>query len=267
MSSRLFVATLSKQAAAVSRRATFQSAAARVAPQLVRMGAIAGSRTFATSRSGKRLKEVLKSELKISNAIPNELDSSYKDFIDRNGFQILESEGTSNVQLIKQGDNGETIRVFFDIDEVTDVPMSQVSEEGVEAEFEEGFEGEAEALDSLLCNIKVLIEKPATNDGLFINLFLQNTENSFMIDFVNHQEDVKQFLEEQILKKGEFIDKFKYQGPRFSDLDESVQTEFENYLAAKGIDDELADFIISYSEFKEENEYRSWLSSLTKFLN
>ena len=88
-----------------------------------------------------------------------------------------------------------------------------------------------------------------------------------MIDFVNHQEDVKQFLEEQILKKGEFIDKFKYQGPRFSDLDESVQTEFENYLAAKGIDDELADFIISYSEFKEENEYRSWLSSLTKFLN
>lgn len=219
------------------------------------------------TESGKKLKEVLKSELKISNAIPNELDSSYKDFVDRSGFEILEKEGTSNVQLIKQSDNGETIRIFFDIDEVTDVPMSQVSEEGVEGEFEEGFEGEAEALDSLLCNIKVLIEKPATNDGLFINLFLQNTENSFMIDFVNHQDDVQSFLQDEILKKGEFVDKFKYQGPRFSDLDESVQTEFENYLAAKGIDDELADFIISYSEYKEENEYRTWLSSLTKFLN
>lgn len=128
-------------------------------------------------------------------------------------------------------------------------------------------EEEVESLDSLLCNVRVLIEKPNTNDGLLLNLFLQASESSFLIDFVNYQNNVSTLLNDQILPKNEFIDKFRYQGPRFSDLDESVQTGFETYLQSKGIDDELAEFIISFSEFKEEKEYRNWLGDLTKFLN
>ncbi|CAN3360571.1 mitochondrial acidic protein Mam33p [Diutina catenulata] len=237
--------------------------ARRSAIQLVRPAQRSFVATPARFNAAANLKEVLKSELKISSAIPNELEPAYSEFIESNGYQVIATEGTSNVQLVKEkGD--ETIRIFFDIDEVTDIPMGQTAE-GEQA-FEDDFDAQADSLDSLLCNIKVLVEKPSQNDGLFINLFLQNTENSFMIDFVNYQNDVQSFLKDQILAKNEFIDKVKYQGPRFSDLDESLQVEFENYLAAKGLDDELADFIVAFSEFKEENEYRTWLSNLAKFV-
>lgn len=208
------------------------------------------------------LKEVLKSELKICSAIPNELEPNYQQFLEQNGYKLIANEGTSNVQLVKEkGD--EVIRVFFDIDEVTDIPIGQLAE--TEGAYEDDLEAEADSLDSLLCNIKVLVEKPAQNDGLFVNLFMQNTDELFSVDFINYQADVKQFLNE-IASSNEFIDKFKYQGPRFSDLDESLQTEFENYLAARGVNDELADFIVAFSEYKEENEYRTWLLNLAKFV-
>jgi complement component 1 Q subcomponent-binding protein len=213
------------------------------------------------SSASVQLKDVLKSELKISKAIPNELDQSYLDFLDKSGFKVEESEGKSNVQLVKTGDNGEIIRVFFDIDEVTDIPMNETN-----GEEEMDMEEEMESLDSLLCNVRVMVENPSKNDALFMNLFLQGSEASFLVDFVNYKTDASKFLSEDILTRGEYVDKFDYQGPRFSDLDESLQTGFETYLEECGISEELAEFIIGYSEFKEEREYRKWLGDLESFL-
>lgn len=226
------------------------------------------SSTSAVNSPANQLNEVLKSELKISSTIPNELDPLYQEYLTTTGFEVIEVEGQSNVQLKKTLDNGEVIRIFFDIDEVTDIPLNedQFGEEEGANENIEDIEDEVDSLDSLLCNVKVLIENPSKNNGLFLNLFLQGSESSFMIDFVNHQSDVSSFLQNDILAKGEFINKFKYQGPRFSDLDESVQTGFETYLDSKGVNDNLAEFIISFSEFKEEKEYRKWLSDLSSYL-
>ncbi|ODV79731.1 mitochondrial glyco protein [Suhomyces tanzawaensis NRRL Y-17324] len=231
--------------------------------------AVPAIRAFSQARvqhadSGKKLQEVLKSELKISKAIPNDLESTYQEFLDQSGFQVVASEGNSNVELVKTLDNGEIVRVFFDIDEVTDSPMPQLPEG---EEFGETFEEEADALDSMLCNVKVVIEKSENNTGLLFNLYLQNTESSFMIDFVLPKNNIKEFLASKVAQEGEFADKFQYQGPRFSDLDESVQTEFEGYLSTKGLNEDLADFIVAFSENKEENEYRGWLSNLVKFFN
>lgn len=218
---------------------------------------------FNSTSATKQLKEVLKSELKISNTIPNELDPLYSEYLQTSGFEVVDTEGLSNVQLKKTLDNGEVIRVFFDIDEVTDVPLNDtpIEEEGQA----ESFDDELDSLDSLLCNVRVLIENPADNKGLFLNLFLQGSENSFLIDYINYKDDVASFLQNEVAK-GEFLDKFRYQGPRFSDLDESVQTGFESYLDSKGINDNLAEFILSFSEFKEEKEYRKWLTDLASYL-
>ena len=259
MSSRMLTSTLRQSTRNLGK--TFVANNLRMAPQLVRSSPILISKFNYSTTPDKQLKEVLKQELKLSNSIPNELDPVYQEFANKSGYKVIETEGNSNIQLVKEDESGETIRIFFDIDEVTDIPVSEPTAE--EMDMEE----EVESLDSLLCNVRVLIEKPNSNDGLLLNLFLQASESSFLIDFVNYQNNVSTLLNDQILSKNEFIDKFKYQGPRFSDLDESVQTGFETYLQSKGIDDELAEFIISFSEFKEEKEYRNWLSDLTKFLN
>ncbi|KAI5949296.1 MAM33 [Candida jiufengensis] len=206
------------------------------------------------------LDEVIKTESKMVEAIPNELDNVYQEFLKQSGFKLISNPGNANVELVKTDSaTGNKIHVYFDIDEVTDIPTEELTEV-------EDLENEASALDQILCNVKILIENESKNSGLFLNLFLQNTESSFMIDFVNVSNDVKQFLS-NITKDNEFIDKFNYQGPKFAELDESLQTEFENYLVAKGIDNELADFIVAFSDFKEENEYRGWLNDVSKFLN
>lgn len=208
------------------------------------------------------LNEVVKAESKISEAIPNELDQVYQEFLNTSGFEVVSTPGTASVELVKKdADTGNILHVYFDIDEVTDIPTEDL------AALESGdLEEEANQLDQLLCNVKILVENPSNNSGLFLNLFLQNTESSFMIDFVNVQEDVRSFIK-AIKEENEFIDKFKYQGPKFAELDESLQTEFENYLVAKGIDNELADFIVAFSDYKEEGEYRTWLNAVSKFLN
>lgn len=249
--------------------ATVRTAARRAVPTLrsaipkIALAQFASTRTFiatpARFNAATEVKEILREESKLSAALPNELEPAYQEFLNANGYKVIAKEGTSNVQLVKEkGD--ETIRIFFDIDEVTDIPMGEEQEASVD------FDQDVEALDSLLCNIKVLIEKPALNDGMFMNLFLQNTEEAFMVDFINYQSDVKSLLNDQILANNEFVDKVKYQGPRFSDLDPALQTALEQYLQTKGLDSELADFIVAYSEYKEENEYRQWLKNLEKFI-
>ena len=231
----------------------------RLAPQFTPMICAIPRAFYSTPKS--QLLEVLKQELKVSNTIPNELDSVYKDFIKNSGFEVIEKEGKSNVQLVKKDEEENNIRIFFDIDEVTDIPVSESASE--EADMED----ELESLDSLLCNVRVIVEKPGQDKGLLLNLFLQSSEASFLVDFVNYQDNISEFINDSVLKKNEFVDKFRYQGPRFSDLDESVQTAFENYLQSKGVNDELAEFIISFSEYKEEKEYRNWLTTLANFLS
>ncbi|CAK9442237.1 uncharacterized protein LODBEIA_P59800 [Lodderomyces beijingensis] len=208
------------------------------------------------------LDQVLKAESKLIETAPNELESTYQDFLSSNGFKLISKPGAANVELVKtDADTGNVIHVYFDIDEVTDIPTEDL--EGLE---NGDLEGEIDSLDSMLCNIKVLVENGKNNSGLFLSLFLQNTESSFMIDYVNVHNDVQKFLK-TIQEQNEFVDKFNYQGPKFSDLDESLQTEFENYLVAKGIDSDLADFIVAYSDVKEEDEYRNWIKDVSKFLN
>lgn len=266
MSSRLLSTTLRQS----SKRLVRALETPRAAQTLMKVSAASSlhyNPVRYSSSAVSKLRDVFKSEFKISNTIPNEFDQSLEDYLQSSGFEIIEKDGFSNVQLKKTTDDGEVISVFFDIDEVTDVPLNEnnLDFENEESNIED-IEEEIDSLDSLLCSVKVLIENPANNNGLFFNLFLQGSESSFMIDFVNFQSNVSSFVNDSILPKGEFIDKFKYQGPRFSDLDESLQTSFENYLDAKGIDNNLAEFILSFSEYKEEKEYRKWLTDISSYL-
>ncbi|KAK6464318.1 mitochondrial acidic matrix protein [Scheffersomyces coipomensis] len=225
------------------------------------------------------LTNVLQSELKVTNTIPNTLDSIYEGFLVENKWDLIEKDGQSVIELKKTLEDGKIIRVFFDIEQITDTPYSEFDgedgefdgENGSSAELEENehdfdqVRSEVDELDKLMCNVRVLIENPTSDTGVFFNLILHSLENSFIIDFVSNQPKASKFLQELVYAQGEFSDQLSYQGPRFSDLDESLQTQFETYLSSQGIDDQLAEFIVSYSEVKEEDEYRKWLSDLVTF--
>ena len=60
-------------------------------------------------------------------------------------------------------------------------------------------------------------------------------------------------------------DKLLYAGPVFDHLDGELYKAFYSYLADRAIDDDLANFITSYSLEKEQNEYANWLQHLADF--
>jgi complement component 1 Q subcomponent-binding protein len=60
-------------------------------------------------------------------------------------------------------------------------------------------------------------------------------------------------------------DQDPYEGPIFDELDENLQESFNLYLFERGINSHLAELVIGYSEFKENNEYKAWLQRMVAF--
>lgn len=57
-----------------------------------------------------------------------------------------------------------------------------------------------------------------------------------------------------------------YTGPVFSELDGSLQDEFHNYLADRGINDELGEYLRFLVFDKEQTEYVGWLERVKNFV-
>lgn len=56
-----------------------------------------------------------------------------------------------------------------------------------------------------------------------------------------------------------------YSGPVFDTLDPELSRAFFAYLEDRNINDDMADFITTYSREKEQNEYAHWLQQLANF--
>ncbi|EGW30061.1 uncharacterized protein SPAPADRAFT_57528 [Spathaspora passalidarum NRRL Y-27907] len=268
--SKLLSSTLRTQLSKRLAIATSRSIRTPVIAALPKLVASTSIRSFSStqiirkqSSSESSLKAVIEGELKVAEEIPNELDAGFEEYLSSQGYKVITKEGNANVELIRTDASGHVIHVYFDVEEVTDLSeeFSEFQEENEWADEDEDSESFGNGFFS---KFKVFIEDPATNDGLNFDLFLKNIESGFSVECVNYQPNATEFISE--VSKGNFTDKFRYEGPKFEDLDESLQVEFENYLTAKGIDEKLAEFIVAYSEHKEESEYRGWLSSISKFL-
>lgn len=235
-----------------------------VLTSLPRLALINNVRTFSNTAINfnapeKSLKRVINEELKLAQAVPNEIDPAYEEYLETEGYKVVTTPGESRVELVKvDKSTGNLIHVFFDIDEVASLPLNEELQEDMEQDEEDSY-------DQAFCNVKVVVENQKENTGLILNLLLQSSEETFLVESVTPHNNISAHLRQSAGEAD--AARAAYQGPNFSELDESLQTEFETYLAEKGINSELADYIITYTEHKEEDEYRNWLSSVGKFLN
>uniref|UniRef100_A0A7N0RI11 Mitochondrial glycoprotein n=1 Tax=Kalanchoe fedtschenkoi TaxID=63787 RepID=A0A7N0RI11_KALFE len=60
-------------------------------------------------------------------------------------------------------------------------------------------------------------------------------------------------------------DQLPYEGPDFTDLDESLQKAFHKYLDIRGIKPSVTNFLIEYMVAKDAKEYLRWLKNLENF--
>lgn len=58
-----------------------------------------------------------------------------------------------------------------------------------------------------------------------------------------------------------------YEGPRFAELDEKLQQAFKDFVAARGIDAHLGQYICRLVYDKEQEDYVAWLRNVKAFLS
>lgn len=95
-----------------------------------------------------------------------------------------------------------------------------------------------------------------------MELSVENDE--FFIDNVNFSKDSKLITNQDA--ESEMKLSHSYTGPTFSELDEELQGSFHEFLQERGFTKQFAQFIPSYVEFKEQNEYVRWLDNLNGFV-
>ncbi|XP_057794935.1 uncharacterized protein At2g39795, mitochondrial-like [Salvia miltiorrhiza] len=57
-----------------------------------------------------------------------------------------------------------------------------------------------------------------------------------------------------------------YMGPQFKELDDELQDSLYDFLEARGVDDELAEFLHAYMRYKDKNEYIRWMESMKTYI-
>jgi len=70
------------------------------------------------------------------------------------------------------------------------------------------------------------------------------------------------------LAGGEGMHAALYQGPEFTELAEDLQQSFNDYVVKEcGLDENVAAYIIMYSDYREQEEYLSWMKTAQDILD
>jgi complement component 1 Q subcomponent-binding protein len=82
-------------------------------------------------------------------------------------------------------------------------------------------------------------------------------------------EDFWHFEDGKLSKPADFAAEGKrtkvYAGPPFGTLDVELAQLLEQYLADRGINESMAEFVTEYIEYKEGREYTRWLANIKTF--
>jgi len=178
----------------------------------------------------------------------------------------------------------ETIRIIFsisDLDAADNYPFDgdELDDETDEAEEEgkkdkldkaeevvkeeevgdeEDFE-DAEGGMPIRCVVN--ITKP-NRQAITIETLVQ--DGIFVIDNVSFYPDST--LATELSAEADWKRRGLYMGPKFSNLDETVQSDFEAFIEERGLNTSLALFVPDLAEWKEQKEYTTWLKNVKAFV-
>lgn len=218
---------------------------------------------FSTSATRKneaktQLHEVLTQELKFEEQDAFGLDDSFKTYLEKNQIEIVNTDGKVLAELVKKTTLGEEIHIFFDVLRIsqTSYQIKQMQEQIESSEYLE-----EEISDIAYADVNAVFVKDSKATGFDLSLSL--IDSSFSVSAITNFEDSKIALNES--PEASALRDLKYSGPEFTNLAEELQEAINQYLNSRGINNELAEFILAYSGVKENNEYLDWLENLKKF--
>ncbi|VAI73362.1 unnamed protein product [Triticum turgidum subsp. durum] len=236
-------AASSSRASTLSRRCAHSSATSRAPVSLAQFHPAAAA--AAASPSGTPARRFLSSQSPAASSkiSPDEnlrrvIDSEIEpeDF----PFEIIDNPGDQSI-VLKRELAGETIKatVYTNFDTEEDL-----NNEGSDAENDD---------DSFkpALQMVVTVEKPGGS----------------ILEFeCNFNDDELAIENMRLLNRDAKFTENAYEGPQFSDLDESLQKSFHRYLEVRGIKHSLHDWLHEYMMTKDEREYVVWLKNMREFI-
>lgn len=218
------------------------------------------------NQESKQVRDILNSELNLElESLKDEeappLDETFQEYLDKSGFSIVERPGKNEAELKKTTADGETVRVLFDVAQVSNLPYDASLAEAA-ANEQAINEDDYDALSDNFANVTVVVSKEGRST-LGFELLMNIQEGSFYVDSVTPYQGDNVALPESA--EADAQRDAVYHGPPFSNLDEQLQESLEVFLESRGINEDLASFIGTYSEFKENNEYVDWLKKMKEF--
>ncbi|KAJ3160129.1 Mitochondrial acidic protein mam33 [Geranomyces michiganensis] len=243
-------------AAPIARLAVIRAAA----PRAVAMRAFSASAIprMSAGSSDVELHNTLLREIKhekeqnVDGAVPEfltEFKSSNKE------WTIRDEPRSKEVALVREFGN-EKITVLFNTDALDEA-------DEIEQDLEEG-EEEHDTERSLPVPVSIIIEKPSNPTAGALEISATIQDGGFFIESADFNATAA--LAHDATAEGDWTRRSKYAGPFFSNLDEGLQEQFHAYLAERGLGEELAEFVPSYVEYKEQKEYQTWLENVAAFV-
>ena len=246
----------------VAARAAVAAPATRTALRAVPVRAFSAStRRFYAGESDAELASSLQQEIEYEREAAAESGGAEPDWLtqfkDEGVWQIEDRPGSDEVALTRQFGN-ENIRLLFSIGEIdTTDPTNELEQDEAD---EVTSDGEFHGSFPVRCAISI-----AKAGAGSLNIDAQAADGQFVIENVTFYGDDK--LATTLTADADWARRGLYIGPQFETLDENVQTHFESYLAERGLATNLALFIPSYAEYKEQREYCTWLESVRAFIS
>ncbi|EEB08028.1 Mam33 family protein [Schizosaccharomyces japonicus yFS275] len=233
---------------------------------------------FASSEATPSLPHALKNEILFEKKFLKKMEGSVDTakFTKTTGFTVKDVPGQAEV-VLERSYGPEKIEVKFNVQNFYDEEGDMYPDEE-EEDLE--YENESNNLDE---NQDEIIEdyEDETSEDIFhtqpctISITKPNSgclyfdanivEGELDIDNIYFSKDPELLLSSS--EDAKTKRKTAYLGPSFKELDEEVQSLFENYLEERGIDYNLIDFVMQMKQPKETKEYVHWLQNIQKFVS
>jgi len=156
-------------------------------------------------------------------------------------FKLVENENSCEMVLTREFDS-EKISITFVANDDEQHEMSE--------DFEAPEDEEEEFKEEPTMFFSVDVTKPSGS--------------SLSFDCVTNGADIE--IRNVSLLGEDSDDMSSYMGPDYEFLDERLHEKFDQYLEARGVDLELAGYMMDLCQDKEQREYMKWLANVESFL-
>ncbi|PNS21883.1 hypothetical protein CAC42_481 [Sphaceloma murrayae] len=203
-----------------------------------------------------------------------------KEYLSASEFQLEDTEGSQEVHLVRTY-NDEQIKVTFSTAglssaEEVEADAAMYDEEGqgivnqggaqdgkVKQVAEDDMDNDEYGPQSpVIVTVDIQVSRP--NKGALLLETELDPNGSFYIKHVAYYPTAE--MAEGKTPEHSLSQRNVYTGPPFVELDESLQTLFEEFLKERGINESMGVFIPNYIDQKETQEYVRWLENVKKFV-